>query len=46
MPVAAGSLCSWLAVSALVGNVLHTWTCRGGNPPVQCWAGQAEVIFY
>lgn len=31
MPVVAGSLCSWLAVSAPVVDVIHTRICCGGN---------------
>lgn len=39
MPVVAGSLGSWLAMSALVGDVLHTWICSGGNPLLSLLSG-------
>lgn len=39
MPVIAGSLCSWLAMSALAGDVLHTWMCCGGNPLLSLLSG-------
>lgn len=39
MPMIAVSFCSWLAVSALAGDVLHTWICCGGNPLLSLLSG-------